>query len=209
MDEYKSPNRFSVLADETYSSDNCTSCALKHELPNDEAKPISDMIKSDRFWHNHRIVKSPGDGHCFIHSVVFSYNDQISGLITPTEVLQKITHETTENWDKYIPFIENENEGRLLYKLDEYVTHKRYNTSYGDIVPMIVATTLHVNIIIVSGNSDAVDTICVQSTANVNDDTWVVMVYKNGEHYDAIYIETIKQPPIVIPNTDLEILLTC
>ena len=60
--------------------------------------------------------------------------------------------------------------------------HSNYNTSFGDLAPVIVANAIHLNVIILmkSGMNFTVHGICIDQSVNS------VLVVKRGEHCDAI-----------------------
>ena len=39
-----------------------------------KVQTVTNDLKSGKFWFSYNIVKSSGDGHCFMHSVVNSLN---------------------------------------------------------------------------------------------------------------------------------------
>ena len=70
--------------------------------------------------------------------------------ITMSELINGIINEISSKTCDYICFMA----GSLhtLYKgLYGYVNEKVYNTSFGDLVPQIIANAININIIIVSG----------------------------------------------------------
>ena len=71
---------------------------------------------------------------------------------------------------------------KLKNGLSQYVLHSNYNTSIGDLVPVIVDNAIHLNVIILikSGMNFIVHGICIHQSVNI------VLVVKSGEHYDAI-----------------------
>ena len=66
--------------------------------------------------------------------------------------------------------------------LNNFVLHSNYNTSFGDLVPVIVANTIHLNVIILmkSGINFTVHGICIHQSDSS------VLVVKSGERYDDI-----------------------
>ena len=71
---------------------------------------------------------------------------------------------------------------KLKNGLSQYVLHSNYNTSFGDLVPVIVANAIHLNVIILmkSGRNFTVHGICIDQSVNS------VLVVKRDEHYDVI-----------------------
>ena len=105
--------------------------------------------------------------------------------LSPTEndvLLRQLSNETIDNCNKYLPYVEDMSLEKVKNGLSQYVLHSNYNTSFGDLVPVIVANAIHLNVIILmkSGMNFAVDGICIEQSVNS------VLVVKSGEHYDAI-----------------------
>ena len=126
---------------------------------------INDHLSTGLFWSTYTISESPADGHCFMHSVVTTFNanlsDNISVKLDEDVLSAKLSNETMANSHEYINYIEfiNYDDGTgipsLRHHVLEYVQHKNYNNLYGDIVPVIVANALMLNILIVeqTGNT--------------------------------------------------------
>ena len=83
---------------------------------------------------------------------------------------------------------------KLKNGLSQYVLHSDYNTSFGDMVPVIVANAIHLNVIIFrkSGMNFTVHGICIDQSVNS------VLVVKSGEHYDAIVPSNINLSTIAV-----------
>ena len=73
--------------------------------------------------------------------------------------------------------------GANNYIANNYIAHKLYNTSYGDIVPYSMSNAIHVNFVIVIYLVDSCRVQLVECMAN-NRPT--IILLKSGEHYDAI-----------------------
>ena len=124
-----------------------------------DSKHLCDEVHNDlncnTFWYNHRVVKYPGDGHCFIHSAANSLNVN-SSMPTPFDdvsvILKQLSDEKVHNYNRYVDFIDGNGRGSLLQGLNEYINNRRYDTSFGDLVPIIVANALSVNLLIIENN---------------------------------------------------------
>ena len=82
---------------------------------------ILNMLKYDAFWSNYKVVTSPGDGHCLIHSAVNSINGITSASNVDVSVLLKyLSDETVHNADRYIYFIDGNGRESLIHGLNEY-----------------------------------------------------------------------------------------
>ena len=112
---------------------------------------LKKLLEKHELWSFLSLMKSPMDGHCLIHSVVSSYNLQRPDReqITHESVLFGLINETKGHVDAYKPFLEENSNKTLLNGLDQYVNAKNYDTSFGDILPNILANVLSCEIIII------------------------------------------------------------
>ena len=146
---------------------------------------INQSLSNKSFWLYFSIRKSPGDGLCFIHSLAISLLSQArSNNITTQELLQKLKYETLVNIDFYEQFYDGSTGDGLVTLMNEYILHKRYNTSYGDMVPNVMANAIGITIIIISKliDSYSVQMVCPRHITNCTSST--VIIFKIGEHYD-------------------------
>ena len=117
--------------------------------------------------------------------------------LSPTEnnvLLRQLSNETIDNCNKYLPYVEDMSPEKLKNGLSQYVLHSNYNTSFGDLVPVIVANAIHLNVIILmkSGMNFTVHGICIDQSVNS------VLVVKSGEHYDATVPSNINLSTIAV-----------
>ena len=144
------------------------------------------------------ISESPADGHCFMHSVVTTFNanmsDNISVKLDVDVLSAKLSNETMANSHEYINYIEfiNYDDGTgipsLRHHVLEYVQHKNYNNLYGDIVPVIVANALKLNILIVEETGNTYKLHLVKPRHDIGSSILhrTLILHKNDAHYDAI-----------------------
>ena len=61
---------------------------------------VNKHLNCNTFWSNHKVVKSPGDGHCFILAAANSLNVN-SSMPTPFDdvsvILKQLSYETMHN----------------------------------------------------------------------------------------------------------------
>ena len=144
-------------------------------------------------------MKSIGDGHCFIYSVICSMNSMVETHlhIDSEKLVYKLRKETIENAEWYKNFIENNSKDTLLRGLHEYIVNKKYDTSFGDLVPIIIANALMVNILIVTLNNNNVTLNnnnvyecqliqCMIRNNSTQRPLHTLHVMKTGLHYDSI-----------------------
>ena len=139
-------------------------------------------------------IPSNPDGHCFLHSFASSYTNQICRGMMPLFKLKcLIIKEVVNNLDTYTPFINLDNVS-LLKQLHLYIFKKIYNTDFGDLVPLVTANAIEVNITIL--NCDITlpnETACTEIIARENGNSLGKCVYlmKSGEHYDGLSIKSV------------------
>ena len=144
---------------------------------------VTSLLENGIFWEKYKINRSPGDGHCLLHSIISSMAFQIKTIITLSELIQAIISETISNSSEY-DFI-NGPSSNLWSGLTAYVDEKIYDTLFGDLVPHIIANAIYVNIIIVrETESREYTTLHVPCTRVLTESN--VVIYKKGKHYDGI-----------------------
>lgn len=91
------------------------------------------------------VVKSPGDGHCFIYSIANSLLKQHNHSVTHHEIISKLFIETTQNMPFYamISGLSSKEAGNQLSK---YLLHKIFNSDFVDIIPIVTANALKCNV---------------------------------------------------------------
>ena len=136
-----------------------------------------------------KVVKSPGDGHCLLHSVTNAYNAvtaTASACIDIDVLSKKLKDETIMNAERYIDFIEGNGLPSLISGLNDYIYNTRYDYSCGDLVPVILTNALAIKLLIVTRNMNMYDVLLIESECTVGDHKGTVMVLKSGQHYDSI-----------------------
>ena len=66
-----------------------------------------------------------------------------------------------------------------------YLCNKIYDTRYGDLVPIVIANALNVNVLIISEGTQGFETEVVYTNAG-NDNMGEILIYKSLDHYDGI-----------------------
>ena len=113
------------------------------------------LINSESFWQNYEIVKSRGDGHCFIYCAVSSLRCQHNMLHDAEAVLRYITHESLDNIHRYMYLFESVQMFEL--EMFNYINEKTYDSSYVDLLPHFLANALRLPIIVICQKDDAYD----------------------------------------------------
>ena len=150
---------------------------------------VKTKINDQSFWRDFNIHASPGDGHCFMHSVLrFLHNMPVINLSIPClrNVFELLKLETISNIGYYTPFYDNFTKDQLLNQMKMYITDKVYDTRYGDLVPLVTSNALNIGIVIIEKMANGQhDVRIVQPRQNIISNTSLIYVYKCGDHYDA------------------------
>ena len=154
---------------------------------------IQESIKNRTFWFKFKTVKSPGDGHCLLHSLVTSLRGQKSVHSDLTfanydinTLLTKLKEEVLANKQEYLPYIEGQSNLNLFTAMLEYVYRKCYDSAFGDLVPSIMSNALEKNIIIVECETNTLTVTTVGKQKHCTND--FVVLLKNGHHYDGLVL---------------------
>ena len=135
------------------------------------------------------MCNSPGDGHCFLYSVLNNLNSRtyIRDKIQYASLLDALEKEVVGNLQYYTPFINGSSTDRLLYGMDSYIRLKDYDTPFGDIVPHVVANALKIPILIVQRCDETYQVLGISQRENYPRKTGnYVLVFKRGKHYDGM-----------------------
>jgi hypothetical protein len=99
-------------------------------------------------------VPTPADGHCLIHAFLLSWALQIVSIPCSTydDVKSRIFLEAISKRDIYIPFT-CFNITSFAVSMKEYLLLKCYNSSFCDVIPLMLANIFNVNIIIIQENA--------------------------------------------------------
>lgn len=131
-----------------------------------------------------RINKSPGDGHCLIHSIKYSINND-TGLCTynNTDLLAAMQEEVYNNLQEYSAYLPTQN---IVNQMNRYLNEKFYNSDFVDILPLIFANCLKTNIIILNIVNHIIQTISIQSTRYIDATRNRIILLRKEDHYDSV-----------------------
>ena len=134
-------------------------------------------------------MRSPADGHCLIHSILSCLRAKYrASELSINDLLCKLENECYENVDKYMPYFDGDYISffNLLLK---YVDAKSYNTSFCDLVPIIMSNVLDEVIVIIDENiDDNFVTVLSPRTCHLNKRRGTslgIFLLKTSDHYDA------------------------
>ena len=138
-----------------------------------------DLINK-RLWIKCMTV---GDGHCLLHALRISWFHQIAKSSVPSyeEIRMKIFEETITSSARYKPFL-NESES-LIHQTHQYLLQKHFNSTYGDIVPYILANGLSIELYIIDESNSLQVTHVVPEVA---DAAQRLLIHRDRDHYSGI-----------------------
>ena len=115
-------------------------------------------LNLDMFWNFCKILQSPSDGHCLLHSTISSVKSQLKpyNVLHTGYLLHLIKNEIWTNPKHYSCFIKNNDELCLYNGFHEYAFYKRYDSKLGDLIPTIICEVLNVDLIIMEGGTDVI-----------------------------------------------------
>ena len=99
-------------------------------------------------------------------------------------IIKLIYEETMLNLDMYVNFLINGTSADLISYMYLYLYEKIYDTPYGDMVPLVLANALGLNLIIISKSTAG--RVCCDVLNEINN---CLLVYKCSDHYDGIIIK--------------------
>ena len=112
---------------------------------------------------------------------------QYTSHINANALLDKLRTETTVNADRYVDYIDGNGLVSLMDGLNGYILDKIYNSSFGDLVPIIIANAIRIDIWILIEDGNNISTELIKCTNNTDQNkTRTVMLHKKGKHYNAI-----------------------
>ena len=101
-----------------------------------------------------------------------------------------VRDEVTENANRYLQFLVDSSHHELMYYMNLYVFNKMYNTDFGNLVPLVLANVLHINIAIISKDMHGYNVWVIHTNAST-DTLGNILVYKTPDHYDSIISKTV------------------
>ena len=158
---------------------------------------ILAFLNHSFFWKLFNIQEATPDGHCFIHSLVHTLCD-FSIDILACDILHAIELECCEHSERYLPFFGDSSKSSFLKSMYEYIFLKRYDTSFGDVVPIVCSYALKININVIIDNDGFNSFHCIHD----NDNDRCVFVLKRGDHYDAL-VPSISNDAAQVQSSDI------
>ena len=130
-----------------------------------------------------RIIESPRDGHCLIHSICSSWLNQLSHF-KPVDidcVKSKIFIETVSNVNHYTLAV---GPSILLEQQKSYLLHRNYDSDFGDALPLVLANALNIKLDILNETlHHGFDVVPVIPRCNAQAS---LTLHRQGDHYNGI-----------------------
>ena len=151
---------------------------------------VKSLCDSGAFWSYFKILKSPPDGHCIIHSILRCLLAKYGELSRNTmSLLHTLMNECLSNINSYMPYFDGDS-NLFLYLMNEYMIRKVYNTSFGDIVPFIMSNALNEIIVIIETNSNGPRVMVIKPKNSYHPVSYCYLdrclcLIKHTDHYDA------------------------
>ena len=164
------------------------SCEFENPSRIPTKQRVLNEISSGIFWNQYKRLDSPRDGHCFIQTLVNSFNSQFPDkpCMLYNQLLQIIEEETLHNINIYNEFLENASHTVTIEYMRRYISDKIYDMPYGDSVPLIASCGIKQNNFIVEKIGDGYDIKCIDSSGKTTNEKHPVLKYKHDDHYDTI-----------------------
>ena len=144
---------------------------------------VQGVLSSGEFWKKFSTIRTSGDGHCLVYSIIDSLKKQLNLSYDYCYVLDVIRSETIDNAFSYMQLLNIDNVISLHRLLCAYVDGKNFDTPLGDCLPMILSNALHINIVVIHKTTDSVNPIFVVPRIS---SSHFVYIYKFGDHYEGI-----------------------
>ena len=187
-------------------------CELKKHYPDHiditkmEHNQAVSYLSSNAFWSKYSTERVRGDGLCLLYSIIKSLDSQHGISIDLKNLLNLLRIETCANKHRYLDSITNNSYRILQDEMNQYMLYKRYNSSYLDILPYILANVLKITIcIIYQDNFDyRIIPCCEAVKKQTNIVSGIVYVVFDDDHYAPHYDAIVcKSSSFFSPEGDL------
>ena len=131
-----------------------------------------------------QISPSLPDGHCFLYSIIKSCSTQLTpGLDTDVRsIFSKMNSELAACPHFYAAFMKKNDISAMKTAFHNYTVNKKYNTRFGDVVPLLCANALRFNIVILNDSYN----VSPKVVFSKSESQACVFIYKKGDHYDGL-----------------------
>ena len=166
-----------------------------HDSSSNNVKTINPNDPS--FWSEYDIKKVPGDGHCFMHALSFSFMNQKQTMFSVDMLLRALHNECETSWPKYSKLF-TLGKSSFIYLKNKYINERVYNNDFGDFVPNIMSRALHTRIYVIESINGSYQTHKLQDEGNTDmayTEVSPLLMFKSGLHYDSIVLKRVASSP--------------
>ena len=148
---------------------------------------VQSSLENGTFFDEYTLVNARADGHCIIHALcicvsVLLMTDENSDLYNM--MLTKLRSECLTNMPLYLENFTDLSSKILIIEMISYLYFKKYDTDFGDPVPLIMANALSLNVYVILENHNKTFNV-YDFKASANNATFNVYIYRKGDHYYA------------------------
>lgn len=156
-------------------------------------------IINNHQWHD---VPTPADGHCLLHAIRYSWHHQINGTPVPSheDVLSSTFIEVVNNVERYLPFITDSDKHKLSLELGKYLLSRHYDSSFGDVIPYIIANAYTIRLCIIDMTSGQQHIHWVVPDSLFKD---TVVIHKLSDHYSGVQCDFAVVPSTLLASKTL------
>ena len=117
-------------------------------------------------WRGLRLLPSPMDGHCLLHSVCSSWQSQLSHFrtIDLESIKSNIFIESLANSENHTSFLSSHLS--LSRGLRSYLIDRHYKSRFGDLVPLAIANALCIKLDILNENDNQLEYVPILPRGN-------------------------------------------
>ena len=110
-----------------------------------------DTSDENEFFNYYSVDRSPGNGHCLLHSIAHSHKAHWphEPALTIVDIINLSESEIINYWERYISFIRENTIQNLMLQMYDYTRKKIYDSDLGDLIPQIISDPLNIEIMIV------------------------------------------------------------
>ena len=101
-----------------------------------------------------------------------------------------VRDEVAEHANLYLQFLAASSHHDLMYYMNQYVFNRMYYTDFGNLVPLVLANVLRVNIGIISKDVHGYKARVIHAN-KCNDTLGNILVFKAADHYDSLILKPV------------------
>ena len=74
-------------------------------ISNNYFNKVTSLIERPSFWDKYEVSRSPGDGHCLLHSIISSMYFQCEVQLMPANLVQAVVDVPLLNKHEFVTFL--------------------------------------------------------------------------------------------------------